>query len=232
MANLTKCPHCGADIEDDSIFCDQCGAQLNKCSKCGKFIKGKFCPACGAPALSRDAAGAGTPQPAANPVNPVNKPAAAGPAVQPQQPPQQPQTPPQQQPQQQYQQPAYQQPYQQQGYQVPRPTTNPPAGGTSVAGGGGPAPSRLSCRALGIILPLQPGAVIGRTNGNYIAQLSALNFISGTHARLDFNGVSWTLTDLNSTNGTMVNNVPCAPALPIKIGDVVRIARTYDFYVE
>lgn len=219
MANLTKCPHCGADIEDDSVFCDQCGTQLNKCSKCGKFIKGKFCPSCGAPALAHDATGAGTPAPAANPVTPPQ---------QPQTPPQQPQTPPQPQPQQPYPQPGYQQP----GYQPPRPTTNPPAGGTSVAGGAGPAPSRLSCRALGIILPLQPGAIIGRTNGNYVAQLSALSYISGTHARLDFNGVSWTITDLNSTNGTMVNNVPCTPALPIKIGDVVRIGRTYDFYAE
>ena len=107
-----------------------------------------------------------------------------------------------------------------------------PAGGTSVAGGA--LPSRLSCHAFGIVLTLQPGAILGRVNGNYVAQLSALNFISGTHGRFDSTPSGWTFTDLGSTNGTMINGVPCTPHVPqpFHIGDVVRIGKSYDFFVE
>ena len=43
------CPSksCHAEIPDDSCFCDMCGIQLLKCSKCGKIALGKFCGKCG-----------------------------------------------------------------------------------------------------------------------------------------------------------------------------------------
>ena len=208
MANLIPCPICAEDIENDSIFCDQCGAELMKCPKCGNFRKGKFCPTCGVATVKASEAVATPQQPQAQA------------APQP--------TPPQPTP----------TPVIQPGAQYlgqPIPSTNPEAlfTGTAIPGAGNaPTPTRLYYRAMGVVIPLQPGGIIGRVNGNYVAQVSSLNYISGTHARLDFNGGQWSITDLGSRNGTTVNGIPCTPTQAIKIGDVVRFARSYDFYVE
>lgn len=42
-------PSCKAEIPDDSFFCDQCGIQLKRCTKCFSVGYGKFCGKCGAP---------------------------------------------------------------------------------------------------------------------------------------------------------------------------------------
>ena len=273
MATTKPCPHCGADIESDSWYCDQCGKQLVKCPQCGNFLKGNFCATCGKggvyastgqpvqagagapgaapvsnPAPSDPAAGRipgidgssfvgapGNPAPSASPRfvgAPVSNPAAGAPAF----------GGPISNPA--AGAPVYGGPVSNPAAGAPvygAPVSNPaagaPAGGTSFAGGAGAAagmPQRLSCRAMGIVLPLQNGAIIGRKTGNYIAQLSTLNFISGQHARLDFNGSSWTITDLGSTNGTTVNGMPCYPhqPMPFKTGDLVKVGKTYDFYAE
>ena len=206
MANLVTCPFCGADIEDDSCFCDQCGHALNRCTNCGAICRGKFCPKCGSPTAPASPGGVAPAQP-------------VGQRVQSQQPVQQPVQP--------------QQPMQ------ARPTTNPPQGGapmgtgTSIPGAIPPSASRLVCRAMGVTIQLMPGAVIGRVNGNYPAQLGAFQYMSGTHARVDFNGGQWTITDLGSRNGTAVNGMRCVGApVPFRIGDTVRIANFYDFTVE
>lgn len=81
------------------------------------------------------------------------------------------------------------------------------------------------------MLDLQNGALIGRTNGNY-PQLSVCDYLSRTHARIDFDGSRWTITDLGSTNGTMVNGFPCRPSAPFGKGDTVRLGAYYDFVVE
>lgn len=47
MANFTKCPKCKADIESDSLYCDQCGRELYICPSCKIFGKGKRCTQCG-----------------------------------------------------------------------------------------------------------------------------------------------------------------------------------------
>ena len=44
---LVKCPKCKCDIESDSYFCDQCGAELYICTKCRTFGRGKRCTQCG-----------------------------------------------------------------------------------------------------------------------------------------------------------------------------------------
>jgi pSer/pThr/pTyr-binding forkhead associated (FHA) protein len=46
MENMKKCPHCQAEIEADSFFCDQCGNELKICLDCGTFVRGKFCSNC------------------------------------------------------------------------------------------------------------------------------------------------------------------------------------------
>lgn len=52
-----KCFECKADIEDDSLFCDQCGAKIYLCPDCrvpGKG-EGKRCGLCGKKLLAADA---------------------------------------------------------------------------------------------------------------------------------------------------------------------------------
>lgn len=44
---LVKCPKCRCDIESDSFFCDQCGAELYICPQCKVFGRGKRCTQCG-----------------------------------------------------------------------------------------------------------------------------------------------------------------------------------------
>ena len=95
-----------------------------------------------------------------------------------------------------------------------------------------PTPSSLFCAAMNIRIPLLEGALIGRTTGNYVQQLSVCKYISGRHATLNKTTDGWTITDLGSTNGTKVNGIPCAPTLPFTIGSIVRIGNYYDFIAE
>ena len=90
-------------------------------------------------------------------------------------------------------------------------------------------PTSLYCAAIGIRLPLINGALIGRTQGNYAAQLGGCQYVSGRHATLQQTNTGWVITDLGSTNGTKVNGVTCSPSLPFKLGDIVRLANFYDF---
>lgn len=226
----TPCPSCKADIESDSIFCDQCGTELKKCPSCGSFCKGNFCPKCGVAAVkASEASSAGNQQSAPQPRTGQT-------AQQPQPTPQQHSAQPK--PIQPQPQPLQHQPMPSMGYgdnyPQARPSTNPDANGypgTSIPGTQ-QQPTALVCHAMGITLPLQNGAVIGRVSGNYVPLLSRCNYISGTHARLDFDGNQWTITDLGSRNGTAVNGIPCTPTAVLARGSVVRIAQWYDFIVE
>lgn len=42
-----KCPFCGTDIEDDSLFCPICGNKVEKIQQ-AKALDGEYCPFCGA----------------------------------------------------------------------------------------------------------------------------------------------------------------------------------------
>lgn len=46
---MIECPNCKAEIDDDSLYCDQCGSALSFCTKCGRVGVGKCCSSCGAP---------------------------------------------------------------------------------------------------------------------------------------------------------------------------------------
>jgi len=90
-----KCPvkTCGQDIDADSLYCDQCGAQLLVCTSCGRLGTGKRCIFDGKEMVVKSAAGSPAtvsipttsslnPMPAAAPVPAASSaPAPAAPAV-------------------------------------------------------------------------------------------------------------------------------------------------------
>jgi hypothetical protein len=78
-------------------------------------------------------------------------------------------------------------------------------------------------RRPGLVMPLQPDTVLGAQNGSTIVLQD--RYISGRHARLHWDGVSWWVEDLNSTNGTYVNRQRVAPGVttPLPAGSVLEI---------
>ena len=44
-----ECASCKAQLDPDSFFCDQCGAELLRCTACGRLGKQKRCMFCGKP---------------------------------------------------------------------------------------------------------------------------------------------------------------------------------------
>lgn len=73
---------------------------------------------------------------------------------------------------------------------------------------------------LNICLEGTNGAIIGRRNGPYQSTMSRFSYVSGTHARLDYDARSgWTVTDLNSTNGTVLNKEKLMPGVPSALPD-------------
>lgn len=82
-----------------------------------------------------------------------------------------------------------------------------------------PTPIRLvlSNSLFGINIEGSDGAIIGRRSGIYNQLFARFPYVSGNHAKLkfDFNRNKWTITDMNSSNGTKYNgnslnpNEPC-----------------------
>lgn len=71
------------------------------------------------------------------------------------------------------------------------------------------------------------GAVIGRKKGPYQLMLANFSYISGSHAQLKYEAQSgWTITDLNSTNGTLLNQNRLMPGVssPLKNGGKLQLA--------
>lgn len=64
----------------------------------------------------------------------------------------------------------------------------------------------------GTVLVLHPETRLGARRGNSI--LLRDRYISGNHARLRWDGVSWWVEDMNSTNGTFVNRKRVQPGFP------------------
>jgi len=47
-----ECPFCKISIDDDSLYCDQCGKEISICPKCNKPGKGKMCTIDGTPLVT------------------------------------------------------------------------------------------------------------------------------------------------------------------------------------
>ena len=74
--------------------------------------------------------------------------------------------------------------------------------------------------------------LIGRKRGAVDAVISFNNMIGRVHCKINFNAGKFTVTDLQSTNGTYINGVRLQPSLAhmLKDGDVLRLANS-DFLV-
>lgn len=77
------------------------------------------------------------------------------------------------------------------------------------------------------LIPWQQGLTLGRRVDNHVAL--ADGFVSGHHCRVEKMGDGWHLLDLNSTNGTFVNDRRVANVL-LRNGDVIKLGR-YRFRV-
>lgn len=78
-------------------------------------------------------------------------------------------------------------------------------------------------------LDIQPtaGQIIGRREGEFTHIFANFGTVSGTHAKIDKDPQgNWTITDLDSTNGTWVGKEKCPPhrPVPLKNGDYIKIA--------
>ncbi len=78
----------------------------------------------------------------------------------------------------------------------------------------------------GSVLSLKPETSIGSQAGNDLVLHD--QFVSGHHARLRWDGVSWWVEDLNSTNGTFVNHqrIPPGATEVVNSGMVLEIGDT------
>ena len=68
-----------------------------------------------------------------------------------------------------------------------------------------------------------PPATLGRTDDNQV--VLADDCVSACHARIDRRDGEWWLTDLDSRNGTQLNDLPVSKPVPLANGDVIGIGR-------
>lgn len=76
----------------------------------------------------------------------------------------------------------------------------------------------------GRIYPLGAYAQIGRSADNAVQISDAL--ASRAHAALEWQGNGYTLRDLGSTNGTILNGMRVVQPVPLRAGDVIQIGST------
>lgn len=112
---------------------------------------------------------------------------------------------------------------------TPRPAPGPAAMPTAPAAPaaaapapGGPVLIALSGPDAGRQIPIHHGFTLGKAPDNHLS-LAHDGTASGHHANLTFDGQTWTLTDLGSTNGTFANGnrivqVRLFPGMTLRLG--------------
>ena len=75
--------------------------------------------------------------------------------------------------------------------------------------------------ATGKRFPLGPVNTIGRTMNNDIALNDS--FLSAEHAILQWDGQTWIIDDLESTNGTRLNGQEVVQPSPLDYGDTIQV---------
>lgn len=74
----------------------------------------------------------------------------------------------------------------------------------------------------GSALPLRPLTRLGAAPENDIVLTDP--YVSAQHALLTWDGSTWWLEDLDSTNGSRLNGVPCPPHVPCQLAPGSRLA--------
>ena len=75
--------------------------------------------------------------------------------------------------------------------------------------------------AVGTLFPLLPVTRIGRAASNTI--MLDESYVSTEHALLTWRSSQWQLRDLDSRNGTLLNDIPLAETAVVSVGDVITI---------
>ena len=233
---MQTCPKCKQLIEDDSWFCDQCGTELMVCPSCRTIKRGMTCNQCGTKLVTAKAFaqnGGSVKDPTTPPVGNTQN---VGPSPTPNvnsNPVPQPPTGFVGQP-----MPNTGQPMPNTGQQVvppgqpiadmntdrtmrPGATPPPPPPRQPQA-----KPGHLVCQNPSIRLGIGDGTIIGR-RGSYAQAFAGQGYVSGNHARLQYNACGqFEVVDLGSTNGTFVNGQQLAPNIPrvVNVGDIVKFA--------
>lgn len=218
---MQTCPKCKQLIEDDSWFCDQCGTELMVCPSCRTIKRGMTCNQCGTKLVTAKAFaqnGGSVKDPTTPPVgNTQNVGPSPTPNVNPNPNPQPhtgfvgQQTPNTGQPKADTNSDRTMRP----GATPPPPPRQPQA-----------KPGHLVCQNPPIRLGIGDGAIIGR-RGSYAQTFAGQGYVSGNHARLQYNASGqFEIVDLGSTNGTFVNGQQLAPNMPkvVNVGDIVKFA--------
>lgn len=93
-------------------------------------------------------------------------------------------------------------------------------------------------KTLGIDLTVSNGDIIGRTTGRFVDIFDKYSNVSGKHLQLNFDHLKgWTVTDLDSSNGTKYNNIALKPMQPQVLSDKSFLTIAYlgagiEFYIE
>ena len=232
---MQTCPKCKQLIEDDSWFCDQCGTELMVCPSCRTIKRGMTCNQCGTKLVTAKAFaqnGGSVKDPTTPPVGNTQN---VGPS----------QTPNVN------SNPIPQPPTGFVGQPMPNTGQHTPNTGQQVVTPGQPIadmntdrtmrpgatppppprqpqakPGHLVCQNPSIRLGIGDGAIIGR-RGSYAQAFAGQGYVSGNHARLQYNASGqFEVVDLGSTNGTFVNGQQLAPNMPrvVNVGDIVKFA--------
>lgn len=232
---MQTCPKCKQLIEDDSWFCDQCGTELMVCPSCRTIKRGMTCNQCGTKLVTAKAFaqnGGSVKDPTTPPVGNTQN---VGPSPTPNV-----NSNPNSQPHTGFvgqQTPNIGQPIQNTGQQVVtpgQPIADTNSDRTMRPGATPPPPPRqpqakpghLVCQNPPIRLGIGDGAIIGR-RGSYAQTFAGQGYVSGNHARLQYNASGqFEIVDLGSTNGTFVNGQQLAPNMPrvVNVGDIVKFA--------
>lgn len=226
---MQTCPKCKQLIEDDSWFCDQCGTELMVCPSCRTIKRGMTCNQCGTKLVTAKAFaqnGGSVKDPTTPPVGNTQN---VGPSPTPNvnsNPVPQPPTGFVGQP-----MPNTGQPMPNTGQPIadmntdrtmrPGATPPPPPPRQPQA-----KPGHLVCQNPSIRLGIGDGAIIGR-RGSYAQAFAGQGYVSGNHARLQYNACGqFEIVDLGSTNGTFVNGQQLTPNMPrvVNVGDIVKFA--------
>lgn len=233
---MQTCPKCKQLIEDDSWFCDQCGTELMVCPSCRTIKRGMTCNQCGTKLVTAKAFaqnGGSVKDPTTPPVGNTQN---VGPSPTPNV----------------NSNPVPQPPTGFVGQPIPNTGQPMPNTGQQVVTPGQPIadmntdrtmrpgatpppppprqpqakPGHLVCQNPSIRLGIGDGAIIGR-RGSYAQAFAGQGYVSGNHARLQYNACGqFEIVDLGSTNGTFVNGQQLAPNMPrvVNVGDIVKFA--------